>query len=117
MQKNLRSGDLRMPIRVGKPNNVQSDDGGQIPQWDDDLTWGKVEPITGREWLGGQIIKENVDVRILIRYNAARIPAAGWRIIDDSNGQIYDIQAVLAAPWAGVVECLARSAQGNADGR
>jgi head-tail adaptor len=115
--KPIRAGDLRTPVKLGSPTITKDDAGGEAVAWVETDEWAKIEALTGREWLGGMLIKEAVDVRITLRLNPTRIPTARWRVRDPQTGMLYDIQNVLPDAKLGGVECLARSAMGNVDGR
>lgn len=117
MQKRIRAGDLRLPVYLGAPVIGQDSAGAETITWDDVKTWGYIEPLAGKEWASATMLKENVDVRIVLRYNKSRVPSARWRVIDAGLGVIYDIQSAMVDPARGVVECMAKSAMGNVDAR
>jgi len=115
--KPIRAGDLRTPIKLGNPVIVRDAGGGEIITWNETDAWAKIEPLTGREWLGGMFIKESVDVRITLRRDPMRVPSARWRVRDPQSGARYDLQTIMQDLKQGAIECLARSVMGNVDGR
>jgi len=120
--RNIRAGALRTPIFLGRPNinsagGPSMRTGGETITWQEDKTFALIEPLTGREWMSAVAVKDAVDCRITLRIKTNWIPTARWRVRDPATGQIYNLVTVMLIPKSGAAECLARTAQGNSDGR
>jgi len=115
--KPVAAGRLRSPVFLGKPVIVKDAAGGESLTWAELATWADIQPASGREWVTGAAIKDQVDARIVIRLTDGWMPSARWRIRDAVTDALYNIVSVLAQPHLGAAECLAKTAQGSSDGR
>lgn len=114
--KPVAAGALRTPVFLGKPVIVKDAAGGETLTWAELATWAAIEPLTGREWATG-LLKDAVDCKVTIRLSDGWIPSARWRVRDAVTDALYNLVAVMPSGQHGAAECLAKSAQGNADGR
>lgn len=96
----LRAGDLRHRITIQRPIYVQDPaTGGMVRGWDDVATvWGRVAPLSVREFVAAQAIASEVTARITIRYRPD--VTAKCRIL--YRGKIYNIRGVLSDPESGL---------------
>lgn len=88
----MRIGELRHRITIQYKVTVIDAYGGETITWTDYLTcWGAVEPLSGREFLEGRRLENEIGHRIRIRYRAGLTPSmrVSW---DD---RIFDIESVL----------------------
>jgi SPP1 family predicted phage head-tail adaptor len=117
MRARIRAGDLRVPVFIGKPSITRDNTGAERVTWADQKTFAMFEPLTGREWMAANMLKDAVDIRITIRYIPQWVPSARWRVVDPATGITWQIVTVMVNQSLAVVECLARNAEGNTDGR
>jgi head-tail adaptor len=115
--RDIRAGALRTPIFLGRPVVTKDDAGGEVLAWEERATMALIELPTGREWVTGTAIKDQVDARITVRLIPGWIPTARWRVRVDADDRIYTLVAAMPIPQNGAVECLGKSAIGNSDGR
>lgn len=87
-----RAGDLRHQIRLQSRSAAQDGIGGQVDSWTDFATvYAEISPITGRELLSAQEVKNAVDTQIIMRYRPGM--TASMRAIHGTT--IYNIIAVM----------------------
>jgi head-tail adaptor len=115
--RNIRAGALRTPVFLGRPVITIDATGAEQLAWDEQVTWALIEPLTGREWANAAAVKDAVDCRITVRMQPGWTPDARWRVRDNNGARIYNIVTAMLIPNKGAVECLAKTAQGNSDGR
>ena len=79
----MRAGPLRHRVDLEEPVDVEDDMGGVTTGWSRVATvWGSIEPLTGREFMAGQQILAEADVRVRVRWSPqleACTPA--WRVL------------------------------------
>lgn len=115
--KNIRAGALRTKVFLGRPVITKDAAGGESLTWEEFETWAAIDSLSGREWATATMLKDSVDCRITVRISPTWVPEARWRIRDKVTSQLFDLVTVLLVPKNGAAECLAKTAQGNADAR
>jgi SPP1 family predicted phage head-tail adaptor len=95
----LAAGKLRHRMRLERQVRAQSPTTGAMPK-----VWqlvaehipAAIEPISGKEFLAAAEIRNDVTVRVTVRWRSDLI--ASMRLIDESDGAVYNIAAVLPDP-------------------
>lgn len=87
-------GSLRHRIALQQVANAIDAGGGNARTWTTTKTvWGFVRPLTGREQLHADQLRDSVTHRITIRYDSGAIPTPLWRVSYDSR--TFNIRSVL----------------------
>ncbi len=90
----MRAGLLRHGVTIKKPTRATGSDGKVTTSWIEfDQVWASVEPLTGKEFLESQQMKNMVTHRIRIRHLPGVVPT--YRVEFDSR--VFNIEYVLNA--------------------
>lgn len=89
----MKPGKLRHQVTLQFRTETQDPDTGAITQaWADvDTVWGRVEPLSAREFIASQASQAKVTARVTIRYRADVVPT--MRLVH--RGLTYNIEGVL----------------------
>lgn len=96
----MQAGKLRHRLTFQRPVYTQdSQTGAQTPDWQDAFTlWGRVEPLSGRDFLAAQEHETQISARITVRFNAGI--TSDMRILH--REKYYSIEAPLPDVKSGI---------------
>lgn len=121
MQGRIRAGELRTPMVLCEPTVTRDNAGADVITWPEGgetHLFAKVDPLSGREWLGGAVLKDAVDTGMWIRYMPGKVPTSKWRMRDPNTGVVFGIVALMIHPKLNLIEMVCKSTINNvADGR
>jgi SPP1 family predicted phage head-tail adaptor len=90
--RTVEAGKLRHPILIQQLRQTASASGQLVETFPDFSTvWASIEPVTAKEIINNQQVKEQITHKITIRYIAGL--NSTFRII--YNGRVFDITSVL----------------------
>ncbi len=91
----MRAGLLRNSVVIKSPSRATGADGKVTVTWTTTVAtvWASIEPLTGKEFMESQQMKNTVTHRIRIRHLAGVVPT--YRVEFDSR--VFNIEYVLNA--------------------
>ena len=88
----MKIGDLRHRVTIQEKAVTIDAYGGEVVIWADVATvWAAMEPLSGREFLEGRRLENEINHRIRIRYREGLTPS--MRVVCGSR--TFDIEAVI----------------------
>ena len=88
----MRLGSLRHTITIEKNTPTRDDAGGEVNAWTTHAkARARVEPMTGREYVGSEQLTDSTTHKFTLRYVAGVTPAMriSW------GSRLFDIQSVI----------------------
>ena len=88
----MKIGQLRHRVTIQEKSVAADGYGAEDITWGEVATvWGAVAPLSGREFLEGRNLENEVNTRIRIRYRSGLTPS--MRVSWDSR--VFDVEAVI----------------------
>jgi SPP1 family predicted phage head-tail adaptor len=90
----MRAGELDQVLVLESPTYTRNGDGSETITYSDHSTvFGKVRPVSGREFIANRQVTADTTYQITIRYVEG--VKASWRIRHEHASRTYNIQNIL----------------------